>query len=178
MLPGSTPVDDLAARLKPLADRGFREILAENVSADRIRIESFLDMRYHGQSYELIVPFSDTVYADFHRQHQQQYGYANDIAPVEVVNLRVRAIGRGDPPPLFPQPFQGSDPALAFLEARPVIFSAGTLETSFYLGELLQHGNRIQGPAVIVRSDTTILLGSTDRAEVDQYDNLRIEVGP
>jgi N-methylhydantoinase A len=177
MLPGSTPVGDLASRLKPLADRGFREILAENVPADRIRIESFLDMRYHGQSYELIVPFSDTVYADFHRHHQQQYGYANDIAPVEVVNLRVRAIGRGDPPPLFPQPFQGPVPALAFLEARPVIFSEGTLETSFYRGELLQHGNRIQGPAVIVRSDTTILLGSTDRAEVDQFDNLLIEVG-
>jgi N-methylhydantoinase A len=177
MLPGSTPVDDLSARLKPLADRGFREILAENVPADRIRIECFLDMRYHGQSYELIVPFSDTVYADFNRHHQQQYGYANDIAPVEVVNLRVRAIGHGDPPPLFPQPFQGPVPALAFLEARPVIFSGGTLETSFYRGEMLQHGNRIQGPAVIVRSDTTILLGSTDRAEVDQFDNLLIEVG-
>jgi N-methylhydantoinase A len=177
MLPGSTPIDDLAAQLKPFADRGFREILAENVPADRIRIECFLDMRYHGQSYELIVPFSDAVYADFHRHHLQQYGYANETAPVDVVNLRVRAIGRGDPPPLFPQPFQGPVPALAFLEARPVIFSEGTLETSFYRGELLQHGNRIQGPAVIVRSDTTILLGSTDRAEVDQFDNLLIEVG-
>ncbi|MGZ6346687.1 MAG: hydantoinase/oxoprolinase family protein, partial [Anaerolineales bacterium] len=177
MLPGSTPVADLYARLKPFADRGFMEILAENVPSDRIRIERFLDMRYSGQSYELIVPFRETVYADFHRQHQLQYGYANDSAPVEVVNLRVRAVGRGDPPPLSQQPFQGSDPAPAFLESRPVIFPGETLETSFYHGELLQHGNRIHGPAVIVRSDTTILLGSTDRAEVDQYNNLLIEVG-
>ncbi len=164
-------------RLKPLADRGMSEILAENVPSDRIRIECFLDMRYRGQSYELIIPFSDTVYADFHHQHQQQYGYANESAPLEVVNLRVRAIGRGDPPPLSPHPFQGPDPAPALLDSRPVVFSEGTLETSFYHGKLLQHGNRIQGPAVIVRSDTTILLGSTDRAEVDQYENLRIQVG-
>ncbi len=63
MLPGSTPVPDLSARLDVLAERGRREILSEGVSSDRICIECFLDMRYRGQSYELIVPFSEKVYA-------------------------------------------------------------------------------------------------------------------
>jgi hypothetical protein len=30
---------------------------------------------------------------------------------------------------------------------------------------------------VVVRSDTTILIGPTDRAEVDEFDDLLIEVG-
>ena len=177
MLTGSTPVPDLSAQLEALAERGQRELLAESVPADCIRIERFLDMRYRGQSYELIVPFSKTVYADFHRMHEHQYGYANNNAPVEVVNLRVRAVGQGTPPPLSPRPVQGPDPAVAYLESRRVVFTGGPLEPPFYRAESLEPGNRIQGPAVVVRSDTTILIGPTDRAEVDEFDNLLIEVG-
>lgn len=177
MLPGSTSISDLSARLENLAERGYREILAESVPAERIRIERFLDMRYRGQSYELIVPFSNSVYADFHHMHDHEYGYANPNAPVEVVNLRVRAIGHGTPPPIYPRPVQGPDPIAAFLEPRRVVFTEGTLETPFYRGEALEPGNQIQGPAVVVRSDTTILIGVTDRAEVDQFNNLYLEVG-
>ncbi len=177
MLPDSTPIPDLSAQLEFLVERGRGDILAENVPAEHICIERFLDMRYRGQSYELIVPFSNTVYADFHRLHENQYGYANNSAPVEVVNLRVRAVGRGVPPPLSPRPVQGPDPAAAYLESRHVVFAGGTLEAPFYRAESLEPGNRIQGPAVVVRSDTTILIGPTDRTEVDEFDNLLIEVG-
>jgi N-methylhydantoinase A len=177
MLPGSTPVPDLSAQLEALAERGYREILVESIPAKRIRIERFLDMRYRGQSYELIVPFSKTVYADFHRLHKHQYGYANNNAPVEVVNLRVRAVGQTTPPPLSPRPVQGPDPVAAYLKSRRVFFTVDPIETPFYRAESLEPGNRIHGPAVVVRSDTTILIGPTDRAEVDEFDNLLIEVG-
>ena len=177
MLSGSTTLPDLSVQLEVIAKRGHREILAEGVPAKSIRTERFLDMRYRGQSYELIVPFSDTVYADFHRLHAHHYGYANNTTPVEVVNLRVRAIGQGEPPPLSPRPVQGPDPVAAYLESRRVAFAEGPLETAFYRAELLEPGNRIQGPAVVVRSDTTILIGPTDRAEVDEFENLLIEVG-
>jgi N-methylhydantoinase A len=176
MLPGSTPVSSLSALLEALAERGYRDILAESVPAENIRIERFLDMRYLGQSYELTIPFSNSVFADFHRMHGQQYGYANITSPVEVVNLRVRAVGQGEPPPLFTRPVQGPDPAVAYLKSRHVVFAQGLLETPFFQAELLEPGNRIQGPAVIVRSDTTILIGPTDQAEVDKFNNLLIEV--
>jgi N-methylhydantoinase A len=177
MLPGSTPVHNLSAQLNLLANRGYQEILAEEVPTKRIRIERFLDMRYHGQSYELIVPFCETVYSDFHRLHEHQYGYANETEPVEVVNLRVRAIGQGTPPPLSPRPAQGPDPGGAYLESHRVVFTGGPIETPFYQAELLEPGNRIQGPAVVVRSDTTILLTPMDRAGLDKFNNLLIEVG-
>ncbi len=176
MLPGETPVDELTARLEPLAERGRRDLLAEGVPAEDIRIERFLDMRYRGQSYELIVPFSETVYADFHKQHLGQYGYANNDAPVEVVNLRVRAVGATTPPPLRREPPAGPDPEAARLETRPVRFEQGLLPTPLYRAEALRPGNRLAGPAVIVRADTTVLLGPSDRAEVDEFGNLLIEV--
>jgi N-methylhydantoinase A len=177
MLPGTTSVAELAARLEPLADRGRKEILAEGVPAEKIRIERLIDMRYRGQSYELIVPFTDSVYEDFHKQHLINYGYAQIEAPVEVVNLRVKALGTVNPPPLPREENRSTDSAAAMIEKRDVLFAQGKLSTPMYRGESLHAGNRLTGPAVIVRSDTTILLSPTDCGQVDQFGNLLIEVG-
>jgi N-methylhydantoinase A len=177
MLPGDTPIAELSSRLDPLAERGRQEVASEGVTADRIRVERFLDMRYRGQSYELIVPFSEEFIATFHEIHQQTYGYAQNDAPVEIVNLRLRAIGKTTPPPLTPQPLSGPDPHLAWLDQRQVIFSDGARLVPFYRAEALRPGNRLEGPAVIVRADTTILLGPSDRGEVDRLGNLLIVVG-
>ncbi|MBI3760348.1 MAG: hydantoinase/oxoprolinase family protein, partial [Chloroflexi bacterium] len=63
MLPGDTPLEALAARLSPLAERGMAEVMAEGVARDDIVVEQFLDIRYRGQSYELTVPFGPSVMA-------------------------------------------------------------------------------------------------------------------
>jgi N-methylhydantoinase A len=177
MLPGDTPIAELAARLAPFAERGRREVAEEGVTADRTRVERFLDMRYQGQSYELIVPFSEQVMATFHEIHQKTYGYARPEAPVEIVNLRLRAVGETTPPPLTPQPLNEADPTAALLDWREVVFNSGEWVSPFYRAESLRPGNRLAGPAVVVRADTTILLGPADQAEVDVYSNLIIQVG-
>jgi N-methylhydantoinase A len=177
MLPGTTSIAELAARLEPLAERGRGEVLTEGVPAEKVRIERFLDMRYRGQSYELIVPFTDSVYADFHSQHLTNYGYAQEEAPVEVVNLRVKAVGAVDPPPLPREENHSTGSAAAMIEKRDVLFAQGKQSTPMVQGESLHAGNQLTGPAVIVRSDTTILLSPSDKAEVDAFGNLLIEVG-
>jgi N-methylhydantoinase A len=177
MLPGTTTIAEVEARFQPLIKRGRDEILAEGIPADRIHIEPFLDMRYRGQSYEIIVPFTHSVHQDFHEQHLLQYGYTQADIPVEIVNLRVKAIGKVDPPPLHREGNHGTDPASAFLETREVIFPQGKLLTPLYRGELLQAGNQLIGPAVIVRTDTTILLCPSDAAHMDEFGNLIIEAG-
>jgi N-methylhydantoinase A/oxoprolinase/acetone carboxylase beta subunit len=58
-----------------------------------------------------------------------------------------------------------------------VLFSSGSLATPLLRGEALLPGNHIPGPAVIVRSDTTLLLGPQDQADVDSFGNVLIEVG-
>jgi N-methylhydantoinase A len=177
MLPGDTPIVELAARLSPFGERGRKEVEEEGITADKIRVERFLDMRYLGQSYELIVPFSEQVMATFHEIHQKTYGYARPEAPVEIVNLRLRVVGETTPPPLAPQPLSGPDPTAALFDERNVVYVDGELVTPFYLAESLRPGNRLSGPVVVVRADTTILLEPTDQAEVDVYSNLIIQVG-
>ncbi len=99
MLPGTTPIKLLSDCLHPLTVNGHQDLISENIPENKIRIEQFLDIRYQGQSYELIVPFSKRVFEDFHLQHKTRFGYANIDAPIEIVNLRVRAYGRTTPLP-------------------------------------------------------------------------------
>ncbi len=177
MLPGDTPFQEISNLLAGLAQRGTAEVIVEGVAKNNILLERSLDMRYRGQSYELNVPLNDTFLQTFHQQHQATYGYAKPEGVIEIVNLRLRAIGKSTPPPLSAQPLGDSSPHKAFLDTRPVIFHQETIPTPFYQAERLQSGNRLPGPAVVVRNDTTILLSPTDQAWVDQWENIVIEVG-
>ena len=177
MLPGDTSPTTVRNLFEPMVIRGYREIETEGIPAGSIRVDCFLDMRYKGQSYELMVPFVDDFILSFHSLHTDTYGYAQHTGPVEIVNLHLRAVGHLDPPHLEPSPFAAPDPSPASLGTHDVFFSDLPLPTIFYRGELLQPGNRLVGPAVVVRSDTTILLGASDRANVDEFHNLIIEVG-
>jgi N-methylhydantoinase A len=176
MLPGTTPVEELAVRLEPFAERGRREVQAEGVALPDIHLQSSLDMRYRGQSYELSVPFGPDPVEEFHHLHAQTYGYARPEALVEIVNLRLRAVGSMPPPELTPLPLSGPDASAALFDRREVVFSGAVPLTPFYRGEALLPGNRLNGPAIIVRSDTTILVGPSDFASVDAYGNLWIDI--
>jgi len=168
----------LAEAISPLVERGLRQVEEEGIAPGGIQIERLLDIRYRGQSYELTVPFSDEITARFHETHRQAYGYARSEAEIEIVNVRVRAAGRVDSPRLSPLPLGDSDPGPALHSTRPVVGGDGEVRLlPFYQGEHLQPGNRISGPAVIFRSDTTILLGPSDLASVDAYQSVMIKVG-
>jgi N-methylhydantoinase A len=177
MLPGETPFQEISNLLMGLAQRGTADVLAEGVAEKDVHLEHSLDMRYRGQSYELNIPLNESFLESFHQQHQATYGYAKPEGVIEIVNLRLRAIGKSTPPPLRPQPVGDPNPHKAFLDTRPVIFHQETIPTPFYQAERLQAGNRLPGPAVVVRDDTTILLSPTDQAWVDQWGNIVIEVG-
>lgn len=178
MLPGDTTFHQLSDFLAELTQRGTADVLAEGTDPRDIHLEHSLDMRYRGQSYELNIPFTPTFLGAFHKQHQATYGYAKPEAMIEIVNLRLRAIGKSTPPPLHSQPLGDHNPQQAYLDTRAVIFHHFPTPTPFYRAEELRPGNRLQGPAVVVRSDTTILLSPTDQAWVDGLENIIIEVGP
>jgi N-methylhydantoinase A len=188
MLPGDTPLHKISAALDPLTNRGLAEVQDEGVFPGDIRLEKFLDMRYAGQSFELTVPWllsGEGAIHDFHEIHRVTYGYASPEAPVEIVNVRVRASGKGKAPPLSTAPFGDTDPEMALWEYRPVVLpnSGGINQASFsdipfYRYEYLHPGMIIPGPAVVIRSDTTILIGEHDEALVDSYLNLLITIAP
>jgi N-methylhydantoinase A/oxoprolinase/acetone carboxylase beta subunit len=96
---------------------------------------------------------------------------------VEIVNLRLHAVGKTEPIPFTTHPHAGPDPQPAFLGRRPVFLSGASSQMiPIYRGEALLPGNQLVGPALVVRRDTTILLGENDTGWVDLFLNLLINV--
>ncbi|MCW5873251.1 MAG: hydantoinase/oxoprolinase family protein [Anaerolineales bacterium] len=177
MLPGVTPAAELDMRLAPLLSSAQAELAAEGVAAADMQFQPSADLRYAGQSFELNLPLGPQLLADFHRAHQEAYGYHDVEAAVEIVNLRVQAIGLTQRPhlPAFEPSTQPIESCV--LGHYPVRFASGLVDTPFYDGARLGAGQRFAGPAVVVRPDTTILVGEGDHAEVDAFLNLVITIG-
>ncbi|MGE5222629.1 MAG: hydantoinase/oxoprolinase family protein [Omnitrophica WOR_2 bacterium] len=200
MFSGDTTSSQIDNALAPMVSRGFQEVVQEGFEPGDILIERFLDMRYVGQSFELRVPWSDDLpnfHQSFHEIHSKTYGYARVEAPIEIVNVRVRAIGKITPPSFTPLQRGSSSPDEAFSGIYPVVLGStagarednpgnhhispgelGVMDIPFYQYEKLNPGNHLRGPAIILRSDTTILLGPQDQARVDPFQNMIIQVSP
>jgi len=88
--------DRIRARFRSLEQQGQSELVAEGIARADIRSEYSMDLRYHGQSFSLNVPFQAIAQSreDFHAAHRQRFGHRLDTE-VELVNLRVGLSARG-----------------------------------------------------------------------------------
>ncbi|MGB0909794.1 MAG: hydantoinase/oxoprolinase family protein [Nitrospirales bacterium] len=177
MMAGHASYKDLESRAQPLAEHGVKDLHRQGLTADDIEVVRELDMRYVGQSFELAVPLSENFRAQFDVLHQQRYGFCHQEAQVEIVNVRVRAIGMVVPPVLPSYQGKISDVSGAIWCRRPVVLQGQVQDIPHYRGSFLHAGHEIEGPAIIVQEDTTIYLGEADSATLDQYHNLVIDVG-
>ena len=149
----------------------------EGISPEQAVIIRTVDVRYVGQSFDLNVPLNPQFHQEFDRVHQERYGYCQQDAPIEIVNVRVRAIGRTPPPPLTASPVGPADASSAKREERPVVLGRGIQAVPHYWGNRLRPGHEVSGPAILVLDDTTVYLGLDDQAKIDVYSNILIDVG-
>src|SRR5436309_6186178 len=80
-------------------ERDARERLeAEDVPEGQMSSQRLVDMRYVGQWRSLTIPVTapvdlDAAAARFHSEHEREYNYRRDGAPVEIYRLSVWAVG-------------------------------------------------------------------------------------
>ena len=176
---------DLAASYSELEKEARAQMNKEGVSGDQFSLLRMADLRYVGQGYELEVPVSpvgeevkvEDLTQRFHHLHQGQYGYAHQDASVELVNLRLSAIGRLPRPQLAAEPLDGTvDPDCALKAQRQVYLAGAYHETPVYDRAHLCPGDVIRGPAVIEQVDSTIIVWPNQDSCVDAYRNLIVNV--
>jgi N-methylhydantoinase A len=157
----------------------------EQVPPEGRRFERGADLRYEHQSFELTCPLGagpltaarlrDLV-ATFHAEHRRLYSYDLPAAPVELVNLRLTAVGalpRREDRPSAPAP---SRVASAVAGRRPVHFrGVGFVSTPCYAREALRPGVTLEGPALVEQDDATPLVAPGFRGRVDAALNLILE---
>jgi len=163
----------LDEQFAPLMAQAQEDLLHEGVSAERIELQPLLDMRYKGQSFELLVDYAEDFVAEFHQQHQRAYGYASSNKPVEIVNLRLRAYGRPDHQLPQERPKAGPGPSAdAVLGQTASIFGGKQYKTAIIDRNQLQHGNSFDGPAIITEYSSTIVLPPKWCCLVDPFGHL------
>jgi N-methylhydantoinase A len=170
----------LAAVVDEMAAQGERELEHEDVPRARRRFQVTLDCRYLKQYHEVsvAVPRAAIAAGDavlvaqaFHAEHHRLYGYSleREGSPVEIINVRVQAIGETDKPASRAEPWAGADAAAALKSRRPVYLpeKRSFAPVPVYAGERLHHGNRVDGPAVIELETTAIFVGAGFDCVVD-----------
>ena len=145
----------------------------EGIPADRRQLHAGLDMRYSGQAYELTVdladlPTEDSLRAAFHAAHERAYGHALQDRIVEVVNVRLQAVGVTEKPVFTAEPLHHSDGSEALIGHKTT--PDGRL--ALYERENLLPGSRFTGPALVFQLDSTAYIAPGWSARVDAYRNL------
>ncbi|THB65818.1 MAG: hydantoinase/oxoprolinase family protein [Desulfovibrio sp.] len=169
----------LEENFTPMRERGVRDLAAEGVARERISVEPYLDMRYQGQSHEIMTPFSERCITAFHELHERHYGYANPGKGVEIVNLRLRARGEPDKPEAQPLALGEETPASnAFLGKRTAVFAGQSLELEVLARDRLSPGNIVHGPAVITEFTSTLFLPPEVSGRVDGFNNIVLDLEP
>src|SRR5262249_1805431 len=110
----------------------------------------------------------------FHTAHQRLYSHCDPHSAVQIVNLRVSAIGRTDHVPV-PKITRGTaDARRAQKGERQVHFqeSGRYLVARIYDRERLAANNRIRGPAMIEQADSTIVVPPSCEIEIDAHGRL------
>ena len=144
-----------------------------------------IEMRYVGQSYELSVQYPNgdvtleailQAIGRFHNEHEKAYGHCSPGQHVELVNLRVTAVGKLPKPKQRELRSNGLDITEAVKETRRVFFSenGSFVETLIYDRYRLAAGHRLTGPAVVEEIDSTSVIQPGFQAEVDTFGNLLV----
>jgi N-methylhydantoinase A len=177
MLAGDTSSAEIDALFGPLAERGVEEVSREGIPLERIWIERNVDIRYKGQSYELSVPYSSTYIASFHAAHERIYGYRQDTDRLELVNIRVKAVGSLDPPPLPKRAGRAKSGPPDPVQTRKVWVEGGFRHLPAFSGEVLNSGDELTGPCLVVWNGATLIVPQDCLCMVDSLGNVLMDIG-
>ncbi|MBU1881125.1 MAG: hydantoinase/oxoprolinase family protein [bacterium] len=165
-----------------LKETGKSTLEQEGIAGDNIEYYPTLDMRYVGQYHEvpLAVPWReiqafnlDYIEKEFHAEHNRLFGYSleNDETEIELINVRLRALGKTEKPEFW-SGVADPVPLSAALKGHRDVYipeSNELKETAVYDGDLPLCGHTIPGPAIIERINTSIFISESYDCYVDKY---------
>ncbi|WP_283137988.1 hydantoinase/oxoprolinase family protein [Rhizohabitans arisaemae] len=174
------PGERMAAEFGALRDEARELLAAESVERSRMVLRGAADLRYAGQEYTLTVPVPDrvddaaleTLAVGFHLAYRERYGHSNPAEAVELVNLRLAAIG------VRPRP--GTSPIGAGPEPVPIrrtraVFAGTEHDTAVYDRTDLGSGTCLAGPCVVLEAGCTTLVPPGWQATVTEHGHLILE---
>ncbi|KAE8413960.1 Hydantoinase B/oxoprolinase-domain-containing protein [Aspergillus pseudocaelatus] len=170
-----TSQSSLEKRFSDLTDSATAEMSTQGFSADQVRHELYLNMRYEGSDTSLMIlkPEDDSGFLEqFKIRHRREFNFNSDRA-VLVDDIRVRTIAsskvRTEKSPLVQlraatlQDVSGApdNTTKAYFDGY-----SSRIDTPVYLLDKLQKNTRVHGPAVIIDKTQTIVVAPNSVAKI------------
>ena len=178
-------IDEIVEAWEALAEEGRLDIEAEGIPAERIKVEYVADVRYFGEGHEVQVNVPDGLsgaeavrhmWRDFHRVHDESFGFHYEgEQDVELVNLRVRAVGVQNRPTIAAEDGE-AEPARSFGERQVYWKETGWIGCPLYERSQIAAGQVIAGPAIVQEYGSTVVVPRRWTLTADRYRNLILRV--
>ena len=179
-------VEEIGAAWRELERTGRADIEAEGIPGEAIAIRLVADVRYFGEGHEVHVEIPlgmldkaaiDFMWDEFHNVHDRTFGFNyRGQQDVELVNLRVRAVGTQSRPQI--KPVQNRhEPAAPFGQRKVYWRSTGWIDVPLFRRSELALDQRIAGPAIIEEYGSTIVMPPLWSLHSDRYRNLILARG-
>jgi N-methylhydantoinase A len=184
----SPDADAVAADVYGDLERQALADMAESGHApETVELRQRLDARYAGQMSELTIEvprdrgaFADAVRSAFEVEYVSRFGAMTlpKRGRIEAITFRVEALVAAARPPVAAISSRDGSPLQPAGSRRIVTRQYGAADAAVYDGSSLLAGDRMAGPALVDRADTTIFIPTGHRAEVDAFGNVHIDVRP
>lgn len=165
-----------------LEERGYRELEAEGFSRDTVRFRYGISCRYIGQLSNWEVPVEigrvntpqdlDRVIGAFEKAYTKIYpaGARYPEAGYQITEVYVEAVTPRPKPVIEAHPMKGQTPPKdAYKGQRKAFFDGEWITFDLYEQDRLEPGNRVNGPAIIEHTQTTLVIPPQNYIELDQY---------
>ncbi len=170
--------------LTEMEDEARRAFRADRFADDAIYFERYVDLRYEGQEHSVRVSVPNVIITPdevlalidrFRDTYEREYTYRLDNG-VELVSFHLAAFAAIDRPKLTRIP-AGRKKSDAIKGRRTVDFDRqGSLQALIYDRDKLGAGTSFDGPAIIEEPGGTSVIFPGQRARVDDYGNLHIQL--
>ena len=172
--------------LDDMSEEGRRVLESSGLSARDISYQRTADMRYVGQGHEVSVRLPNgalnadhlqPITAAFDETYRALYGRRGPDVPLEVINWRVVASGPR-PEMNFKLPQDASSRGDACKGSRCAYFPEceNYVDTTVFDRYALKPGMQFSGPAIVEERESTLIIGTSGTARVDERLNVIVEL--
>ena len=190
MLSAETELDlpEVERRFADMRDQGVRELRDAGFREKAISARLGVDARYTGQAYEVPVWLEEPaafdgdlrhqVSREFHRAHARLHGHRDEDAAIEWVTLRASITARTVRPGSTELALPAEPLARRRLGIQPMIWAGEIHDAPVYARERLGRDDHIEGPALVIQDQTTLVVPPAASAHVQATGDIVLEIPP
>src|SRR6266567_1468367 len=178
----STSLRTAESVLSELAVLARREVEAQGIASDRIRIKRTLHLKYDGTDTTLEIGVSSEVdarlrelVADFEARYRVQYGFLMPDKPLIIEAAAIEAIGVTATADEAPPSFAPRSGVFSPLKTGRVFTGSAWCAAPVYARDDLRPRDTIPGPAVVAEKNATTVIEPGWKATLTELDHLMLE---